>query len=308
MLGGWRLPVDGFAPSTPELAGVVRGVHTSQFFSFLAPQNLWTLGARISIAAVHRFRLAGSTASFLPMDKAEYLESIEADSETFISTAAAVPRDNPVAVCPGWTVEDLVKHQVFVWGFATANVAAGTGEKTPPTSPTAPEDDSKFFEWAGSVRATMIETLSTADPDAPAWSFAAPFQTAGFWQRRMCHETMVHRWDIQSVALDIDPLFPHRAADGIDEYTQVGLLYSSSKPDRVYPSQSLHLHCTDTEGEWTMVGDDGPNVTVTKEHAKGDAAVRGQAEELLLWIWGRPGEVEIFGDESVAESWRALAP
>ena len=119
---------------------------------------------------------------------------------------------------------------------------------------------------------------------------------------------MVYRWDAQSVALDIDPLYPERAADGIDEYTQVGLQFSSSKPDRVYPSQSLPLHCSDTEGEWMLVGDDGPNVTITREHGKGDAAVRGQAEEILLWIWGRPGQVEIFGDEAVAEAWRALAP
>ena len=201
------------------------------------------------------------------MDYAEYLESIEADSATFLSTAASLPRDNPIAVCDGWTVEDLVKHLVFVWGFATANVAAGTGEKTPPASPQPPEDDNKLFEWASSVRATMLETLSAADPDAPAWSFAPPYQTAGFWMRRMSHESMIHRWDMQSVALHINPLFPHRAADAIDEYTEVGLRYSSGKPNRVYPSQSFHLHCTDTAGEWTLVGDDGPNVTVTKEHA-----------------------------------------
>lgn len=242
------------------------------------------------------------------MDKAEYLESIEADSEAFISTAATLDRSNPVAVCVGWTVEDLVKHQVKVWGIAAANVAASTSEMTPPVSPNPPDDDGKFFEWASSVRADMIEALAAADPDALAWSFAPPFQTAGFWQRRMCHESMIHRWDMQSVALNIDPLFPHRAADGIDEFTQVGLIHSSSKPNRTYPSTTLHLHCTDAEGEWMLVGDDGPNVTVTNEHGKGDAAVRGQAEEVLLWVWGRPADVEIFGDEDVAKTWQALAP
>ena len=242
------------------------------------------------------------------MDKADYIDSITADSETFISTAAALGRTNPVAVCGDWLVEDLVKHQVFVWGFAAANVAAGTGEKTPPASPQPPEEADKFFEWAASVRTSMIEALSAADPDAAAWSFAPPFQTAGFWQRRIAHESMIHRWDMQSAAMSIDPLFPIRASDAIDEYTTVGLQYSSGRPNRTYPSTSLHIHCTDTDGEWVLVGNDGPEVTVTREHAKGDAAVRGQAEELLLWLWGRPGEVEILGDESVATTWRELAP
>lgn len=241
------------------------------------------------------------------MDKADFLEALTADSETFISAAATLDRDNPVAVCPGWSVADLVAHQTFVWGFATANVLAG-GEKTPPAAPKPPEDETKLFEWSASVRATMLEVLAAADPDAPAWSFAAPFQTAGFWQRRMCHETMVHRWDMQSVALDIDPLFPERASDGIDEYLEVGLQYSSGRPNREYPTRSLHLHCNDTAGEWTVVADADNTLTVVREHSKGDAAVKADAEELLLWIWGRASNVEIFGDEELAATWQALAP
>ena len=242
------------------------------------------------------------------MEKDEYLAAIESDSEKLLSAAASVPQDNPVAVCPGWTIRDLVAHQGKVWGIAAANVSAAASEFTPPADPTPPDEPGKLFEWAASVRATMLEALAAADPQDSAWTFAENNQTAGFWRRRMASETMLHRWDAQSVALDIDPLYPNHAADGIDEYLEVGLLYSSSRPDRTYPSQSLHLHCTDTVGEWTVIGDDGPNVTVTKEHAKGDAAVRGQAEEVLLWVWGRPGQVEIFGDEQVANTWQELAP
>ena len=241
------------------------------------------------------------------MDKDDYLAAIESDSEKLLSAAASVPQDNPIAVCPGWTMRDLVAHQGFVWGVAAANVATG-GEKTAPASPEPPEDPGKLFEWAASVRTAMLEALTAAEPDAPAWSFASNNQTASFWHRRMTHETMLHRWDAQSAGLNSDPLYPEIAADGIDEYLEVGLQFSSRRPDRTYPSQSLHLHCTDTVGEWTIVGDDGPNVTITKEHAKGDAAVRGQAEEVLLWVWGRPGQVEIFGSEEVAKTWQELAP
>ena len=68
------------------------------------------------------------------------------------------------------------------------------------------------------------------------------------------------------------------------------------------------MHRTDGDGEWMLKGD-GDRVVVTEEHAKGDAAVRGSAEDLLLWIWGRSSEgVEILGDTEVADAWRSLAP
>lgn len=241
------------------------------------------------------------------MNTAEFLDVLESESDLLLAAAGAVPLDTPVSHCGDWTMADLLGHQAFVWGFATANVAAG-GEKTPPAT-AKPDDESKMIEWAASVRATMLETLRAADPDAPAWSFAAPFQTAGFWQRRMMAETIVHRWDAEQGAGISNPIAPEFATECIDEYTEVGLRFSSGRPNREYPANSIHLHCTDTAGEWIIVGTDGPDFTVTREHAKGDAAVRGTAEALLLWIWGRPSaDVEILGDEAVATVWRELAP
>ena len=52
-------------------------------------------------------------------------------------------------------------------------------------------------------------------------------------------------------------------------------------------------------------GADG--MTVTREHAKGDVAVRGGAGDLLLVILGRIGTdaVEVIGDAGVLDAWRA---
>ena len=148
----------------------------------------------------------------------------------------------------------------------------------------------------------------TAEPDATAWGFT-PSREASFWQRRMAQETLVHRWDAEKAAGDVTPMPPELARDGIDEYLAVGLRYSGRRPERDYPTESLHLHCTDTEGEWMLVGQGINAFTVTHEHGKGDAAVRGTSEDILLWIWGRPDvDVQIFGDESVAATWQALAP
>ncbi|MGH1493965.1 MAG: maleylpyruvate isomerase family mycothiol-dependent enzyme [Acidimicrobiales bacterium] len=241
------------------------------------------------------------------MDKADYLRALETESEQFLTAAAATPLDAPVEYCGDWSLGDLLVHQTEVWAFATANVLGG-GELSQPAA-ARPADEGKLLEWAAGVRTTMLEALQQAESHAVAWSFVANNQTAGFWHRRMVAETAVHRWDAQRAGGEASPIDPEVASDGIDEYTQVGLRFSGARPNRIYPAQSLHLHCTDTTGEWTIVGTDGPEFTVTREHTKADAAVRGEASALLLWIWGRDGgAVEVLGDAAVAATWRALAP
>ena len=74
---------------------------------------------------------------------------------------------------------------------------------------------------------------------------------------------------------------------------------------------SYHLHCTDAEGEWLIVLDDG-RATTTREHAKGDVAVRGPASALFLWAWNRTGPgtegLETFGDGELVERWATIVP
>ena len=50
-------------------------------------------------------------------------------------------------------------------------------------------------------------------------------------------------------------------------------------------------------------------VDATRGHAKGDAAIRGTARDLLLMIWGRDplGAVDTFGDAAVIDLFRAVA-
>jgi hypothetical protein len=49
---------------------------------------------------------------------------------------------------------------------------------------------------------------------------------------------------------------------------------------------SVHIHCTDVAGEWTVrESDDG--FEVSREHAKGDAAIRGAANDIVQVLWRR---------------------
>ena len=68
---------------------------------------------------------------------------------------------------------------------------------------------------------------------------------------------------------------------------------------------TVHLHCTDIDGEW-LISSGGGEVTVTREHAKGDVAARGTASDLLLFVWGRvPADaLEVFGDTDLLARFR----
>ena len=81
------------------------------------------------------------------------------------------------------------------------------------------------------------------------------------------------------------------------------------KRDKVtLPAGSLHVHCTDTHGEWLVAAD--PEYTMIRAHQKGDAALRGPAEAILLRLWGRESamadQLSPVGDEQVLADWLAL--
>lgn len=73
--------------------------------------------------------------------------------------------------------------------------------------------------------------------------------------------------------------------------------------------ETYHFHRTDGPGEWLVrFMPEGP--VVTREHAKGDVAVRGIASDLFLFLWRRlPADrLEVFGDADLLSRYFELAP
>lgn len=117
----------------------------------------------------------------------------------------------------------------------------------------------------------------------------------------------VHRWDADTAAGTQTSIAPKLASDGIDEF--LTLMLSKVAPHAAAVGGSVHLHCTDVAGEWTVrEGDDGQPL-VTREHAKGDAAMRGTASDLLLVLWRRIdlASIDVVGDTEVAARFVARA-
>jgi predicted lipid carrier protein YhbT len=118
----------------------------------------------------------------------------------------------------------------------------------------------------------------------------------------------VHRVDAEAAAGKVAPIPADLAVDGIDEFLDVFLRARATFVPDTTLAGSLHLHCTDAEGEW-LVSVVGGVIELAREHGKGDAAIRGSASNLLLLLWNRIDEagIETFGDPAVLAARRAIA-
>jgi uncharacterized protein (TIGR03083 family) len=230
----------------------------------------------------------------------DHLAAIRRESDRFYDTAHGADPTLGVPSCPGWTIEDLVWHLGEVHWFW------GTDIETRATDPdrigaAKPERPSTYPEIVtfGRAHAERLLSLLEQTPDeTPVWTWSPPDQTVGFIRRHQVQEAAVHRWDLQNAATPSapDPIDPEAAADSIDEVLAVTLPWGVSEAGPL--RASVHLHCVDTEGEW-LVHPDGRVETV---HAKGDAALRGPASDLLLALYERVDldQVDVLGDEVLA--------
>src|SRR3954469_24199653 len=65
------------------------------------------------------------------MEHEQYLESLARDSDALADAAAAAGPDTTVPTCPGWTVEDLLRHCASGDRWARVIVETGSREHAP---------------------------------------------------------------------------------------------------------------------------------------------------------------------------------
>lgn len=226
-----------------------------------------------------------------------------------LGDAAGADLAAPVPAAPGWDTTQLLRHVGLIHTRTSVILRTGTMER--PTRengmlPAAPREG--VLDWYREALAGVVADLRALDdPDRPVYAFSPAHRRAGFWPRRMAQETTVHRVDAeQAVARPVGPIDPALAVDGVDEVFGVFVpVFGAARSPG--DGRTVHLHATDAEGEWLIRFAEG-DVEVEVGHAKGDAAVRGPAADLLLWLWGRrPLEgLEVFGDRGAAEALRAV--
>lgn len=216
--------------------------------------------------------------------------------------AAREGLDAPVAACPPWRVADLLGHLSTVYR-RTSHVLAHQLTERPAGSDwyAAPPSGEALLDWFDRALTDVVSRLDGVDPTTPAWTFSSAHRTVGFWQRRLAHETTVHRVDVEAAHGGAGPIPVAVALDGIDEAFDV--MISPGLSGRYCGDDgTVHLHATDVTGEW-LVTLSPEGIVVERSHRKGAAAVRGTASDLLLWLWGRvdadTDRLETFGDLTV---------
>jgi uncharacterized protein (TIGR03083 family) len=240
------------------------------------------------------------------MREIDYLQALR-DEGTALVAAGRLGLDPPVPACPGWAVADLVLHTGMVHRHKLEIIRGRLAEPPDPWPPPAPPRG-KLLGWYEQGLEELLTVLEDADPETRVWTFYRPDQTAGFWRRRMAQETAVHRVDAESAHGGPRPLPATLAADGVSELLEVFLAPHAEGEPVGGRGESLHLHATDTEGEWRLrllpAG-----VEVGRGHAQADATASGGASDLLLFLWGRaPADpLERSGDPALLPRVRELA-
>jgi uncharacterized protein (TIGR03083 family) len=228
----------------------------------------------------------------------EYLAILRREGDAFADSIAKAI-DTPIASCDPWLGADLLWHMVEVhysWKFIVETHLMNPADYVPRSKPA---DKDLLSEYRAGLN-ELIGVLSALDPARSCWTWAGVHDVA--WViRRMAHETAVHAWDAHCAAGVIAEIDAELASDGIDEYVHV-MLVSNTREGEGPLSGSVHIHCTDVDGEWLIVPTETAEVIVTREHAKGDCAIRGSASQLLLALWRRipMSSLEVIGSTDVA--------
>lgn len=228
------------------------------------------------------------------MEPTDLLLTVPVQTAAAAAAGASVGLDAPIPSCPGWDARSLLGHLGAVHRWATQMIDAGSMEFVRPPAD-KPADD-EMAVWLERGADDLVAVGRAKGPDAPVWNWAGVAQNAAFWFRRMAHETAVHCWDVRAAGGDPAPIPGALAADGIDELLSVIL------PHRKLEglSGTLHVHCTDVPGEWTV---DLATFVTRPGHAKADAAIRGPASDLLLRLLNRAGGGETFGEAGILLQW-----
>jgi uncharacterized protein (TIGR03083 family) len=249
-------------------------------------------------------------------NKAFWLTALRADGAAF-RTAIAEPGVLTVQVptCPEWTVGDLVRHLGAVYRRTcvhggSRDVSRSWGKVIIPDDAPAP-DDERLVAWFTGELSRVESFLDALDPDAPAWNWAPQSKAAGFWHRRMAHETAVHRWDAQVATGLPEPLESKLAADTVTEVLDT-FLPAGRRDEPVKVSGLVQLVAADLGQEW-FVRLRGEGValldtdTLLDDDAHPTRAVAGgTASDLALALWGRVtfDVLEISGDPGLLEALR----
>ena len=239
-----------------------------------------------------------------------------AETDRLAVLASGLDPGRPVPTCPEWTVRDLVTHVGRGHRTATTIVRDRLGSVPGLSVPgfntdDAPEDPTAWPEWL----TTGASALAGAIGDVGAGTEVFTWQrdrTAGFWLRRMLHDELIHRFDVELTVGEAGAVAGDLAAEGVSDLLETALTLSrypqNPTPfvDLAGAGERLRFAAVDHPAVWIVERTpDG----VTWRDGDGDAAVSvtAPARELLLLLNRRIGAdhdgIGVTGDRGLLDHW-----
>lgn len=243
-----------------------------------------------------------------------WIGALRTEGPAFHAAISEAPPDTPVLSCPGWTITDLTHHLGALYGWARALLERGGTEPSRPLEVPAglPTGPAAARWWQQEFEALMAR-LDALDPEAPMWNWAPQPKKAGFWPRRLAHETVVHRWDAQMAAAAGEPIEPKLAVDGVSEVLDTWLPAGKRPgPAGRQWHGMVRLVATDAGQEWFLrLRGEGVALLDTDTILDDDqhparVYATGTASDLLLALWGRIGfdVLDVSGDAALLDGLR----
>ncbi len=230
----------------------------------------------------------------------------------------AVVRAHPeaaVPTCPEWSADDLLWHLTEVHAFWAGILASGAvtdeeSEAVDAAKPARPGDRAALLALFDEQTEALLARLAERSDDEPAWFWLEPARTVGSTRRMQAHEAVMHRIDAESAAgMESAPIDEALAADGVSHAIEVMWAWWGTLPGFEFRpvAGSVLLQEGDSDrswlvqpGRWVGVGESGKayDVPGVMRAAAGEpaAVIRGSAEALDRWLWGRGPEPASSGD------------
>lgn len=203
--------------------------------------------------------------------------------------SGAASRRWPAAIerYPGWTALDLLTHTGGVHRWVADLVRTRVTGPAPRPSYRGRVAPDEAVPWFAAGVADLLDVLSGVDPSTAVWSFSGD-QTAGFWRRRMAHETAIHRWDAEQAMGDPAPFDPALAAGGVEEALDIYVARRLRGLAVGGGGETALLACTDRPEAWRIaLLPGGVDVEPADGDAPATATLVGPASALWLFVMGR---------------------
>lgn len=232
-----------------------------------------------------------------------HLAQLVADGPLLAAAARRAGWDAPVPATQ-WTVRELVTHVggVHRWAAGIVRDCSATSETPERDAVGTGPGDAELLDWFRSGHAELVETLRTAPHDLACVTFLPASTPFAFWCRRQAHETAVHRADAEAAAGKVTPFDAEFAQDGIAE---ILLGFAARRSNAIARPGVVALRAEDGP-HWRLTFGGERIVAVPDQAPDAGASVTGPSSELYLWLWNRPADVVIRGDESLAAEWRGV--